>query len=515
MADAILIIGGDKAALKTAVKMRIQNPDKEIIVFIPNSIFPYRDFGINDFMSMGIRDFQAFKQRIREYYKSQFNINIFNNFDVKSILPDERKIVVWDHKRSAETYYEYGILILATGSVPVYPSVEGIDLDNVYFGDTAQEVTKILEWIESGEVNQAVVIGGNLSGIQTVQALLEKDILVTLVEERNHILPEFDVEIGEMVCKHLKERGIEVITGQKVLTLIGNVDGRVVEVHTPEHIIACQIVIWITDRKPDVELVEASGLSVEDGAVVINGYMETNTAGIYIVGHCANEEELCTAVLNIEKGKLFDFHIAKAGPSKQKAMEAGYNAESVFVAGYDDPMHSQGAREVMAILLVDRDSRKLLGVQLVGEAPVEKYADFISALIAKEGTIDDLAKMSSSCNSMEFMLLLSNAMLDKLDKGCEMISPVSFYSMKEDPDLIILDTRTEAEVTISKIPGAVNIPLEKLDLRKEELDKAKNIVIIAKGYIQARQAYEILLTNGFDNIKILEGGIAGYPYKLE
>ena len=94
MVDSILVIGGDRAALKVAVKQRIQNPDKEVSVFIPNHVFPYRDFSISDFVNMGIRDFQAFRQRVVEYYKSQFNINIFTNCDIKAIVPDEKKIVV-------------------------------------------------------------------------------------------------------------------------------------------------------------------------------------------------------------------------------------------------------------------------------------------------------------------------------------------------------------------------------------------------------------------------------------
>jgi len=66
MEDAILIIGGDRAALKVAVKLRIQNPNKEVSVFIPSDVFPYRDFSISDLINMGIRDFKVFKQRIRE-----------------------------------------------------------------------------------------------------------------------------------------------------------------------------------------------------------------------------------------------------------------------------------------------------------------------------------------------------------------------------------------------------------------------------------------------------------------
>jgi len=515
MVDRILVIGGDRAALKAAVKARIQNPGKEVNVFISNYLFPYRNFGLSDFINMGIRDFQIFRQRIREYYKSQFDINIIVNCDVKSIFPSEKKIAVWDHKQNAEVYYEYGTLILATGSVPVYPTVEGTSLGNVFFGDTAQEASKILESIDMGEVKQAVVIGGNLSAIQTVQALQEKDVLVTLVEKGSHILSEFDREIGAMVCKHLIEKGIEVLTEQKVLTLIGNANGKVVEVHTPEHILACQIVIWASERKPDTELAEAAGLPLEDGAIAVNSDMETKIPGIYAIGDCAGERNLCTAVLRTEVGRIFDFYVAKTGFSTQGAKEAGYDPESVLVTAHDEPMYSHAAQEMIALLIVDRVTRKLLGAQFLGESPVEKFADFISALIAKDGTVDDLAKVSSCTNSMEFMLLLSNAMLDKLDNRYETISPVALHNIAEDLNLIILDVRTEVEVTMSKIPGAVNISLEKLEFRKEELDKEKTIVIVAKGYTQGRQAHGILSKNGFEHLKILEGGIAGYPYELE
>lgn len=515
MEDAILIIGGDRAALKVAVKLRIQNPNKEVSVFIPSDVFPYRDFSISDFINMGIKDFQVFKQRIREYYKSQFNINIFINCSIKSIVPNERKIVVWDHKQKAELSYGYDTLVLATGSVPSYPSVEGISLDNVYFGDTSQEAVKILDWLDTGEVKQAVVIGGNLAGIQTAQALWEKDILVTLVEEREHILPEFDPEIAEMVCKHMMEKGVEVITGQQILTLIGNPNGEVVEVHTPEQILTCQIVIWMTKRKPDIELAEMAELPIKDGAIAVADDMETGIPGVYAVGACAGEKDLYNSALSTEIARVFDFYIAKTGISAKQAANAGYDSESVLVAGHDEPMYSYAAEEIIAILLADRRTRKLLGAQFLSKSPVRRFADFISGLIAKDGIIDDLTKVSSCSDSNEFMMLLANAMLDKIDNRYNTISPVALHKLEGDPNLIILDVRTEAEATISKIPYSLNIPIRSLEARKEELEKEKTIVIVAKGYTQGRQAYEILSSYGYNMLKILEGGIMGYPYELE
>lgn len=515
MVGTILIVGGDRAALKVAVKLRIQNPDKEVSVIIPSDVFPYRDFSIGDFIHMGIKDFQTFKQRVKEYYKSQFNINIFTNCGIKSIVPDEKKIVVWDYKQKAEVSYEYDSLVLATGSVPSYPSVEGIGLDNVYFGATSHEVVKILDWLDTGEVKQAVVIGGNLSGIQTAQTLSEKDILVTLVEEGEHILPEFDPEIAEMLCKHMMEKGVEVITGQQILSLIGNPNGQVVEVHTPEHILPCQIVIWLTERKPDIELAEAAGLLLEDGAIVVDDDMETRLPGVYAVGACAGEKEAYNSALGLEITRVFDYYIAKTGISAKQAASAGYDPESVLVTGHDEPMYFYATEEIIAILVADRGTQKLLGAQFLSKSPVGRFTDFISGLIAKDGTIDDLVKVSSRSNSMEFMMLLSNAMLDKIENRYNMISPVALHKLEGDPDLVVLDVRTETEATISKIPNSLNIPVRSLESRQEELEKEKTIVIVARGYTQSRQAYEILSSSGFNMLKILEGGIMGYPYELE
>jgi Pyridine nucleotide-disulphide oxidoreductase, dimerisation domain./Pyridine nucleotide-disulphide oxidoreductase. len=166
-------------------------------------------------------------------------------------------------------------------------------------------------------------------------------------------------------------KGIEVLTEQKVLTLIGNANGKVVEVHTPEHILACQIVIWASERKPDTELAEAAGLPLEDGAIAVNSDMETKIPGIYAIGDCAGERNLCTAVLRTEVGRIFDFYVAKTGFSTQGAKEAGYDPESVLVTAHDEPMYSHAAQEMIALLIVDRVTRKLLGAQFLGESPVE------------------------------------------------------------------------------------------------------------------------------------------------
>jgi rhodanese-related sulfurtransferase len=117
--------------------------------------------------------------------------------------------------------------------------------------------------------------------------------------------------------------------------------------------------------------------------------------------------------------------------------------------------------------------------------------------------------------AMSSTILSANVMLNKLNGKVESIKSSELASKLEDGSVNVLDVREEAEFFISAIPGSVNIPMNELEARVNEIEKDKEtLIVVCKVGKRAFLSYQKLKNMGFTNLKILEGGTCAYPYKL-
>ncbi len=107
-------------------------------------------------------------------------------------------------------------------------------------------------------------------------------------------------------------------------------------------------------------------------------------------------------------------------------------------------------------------------------------------------------------------------MLNKLNGKIDTITALELQEKLKNNQVNIVDVREEEEYFISAIPGSINIPLNSLKRKSGELDKSKeSIILVCKVGKRAFLGYLDLKQQGFENIKVLEGGINAYPYKVE
>jgi rhodanese-related sulfurtransferase len=112
--------------------------------------------------------------------------------------------------------------------------------------------------------------------------------------------------------------------------------------------------------------------------------------------------------------------------------------------------------------------------------------------------------------------MAANVMLNKMTGKVDTITAKELKESLSSNQANIVDVREEVEFFISAIPGAVNIPMVELAKRQEEIDKSKEtIILVCKVGIRAFLSYLQLKQLGFENIKILEGGMNAYPYEVE
>lgn len=129
------------------------------------------------------------------------------------------------------------------------------------------------------------------------EALIKKGFSVTVIEKEERLLPReerllprmLDREMSEIVKNHLTQKGIELITGKKILSMEGK-KGQTTEIKFEDGtIIKADMVIISAGIRPNIKPVEGSGIRTDRG-VIVNERMETNIPGIYAAGDVAEIE---------------------------------------------------------------------------------------------------------------------------------------------------------------------------------------------------------------------------------
>jgi rhodanese-related sulfurtransferase len=153
----------------------------------------------------------------------------------------------------------------------------------------------------------------------------------------------------------------------------------------------------------------------------------------------------------------------------------------------------------------------------VGGVLSDKLVDTVAAVISMGGTARDLAMLDVARHFSYFMNLhpiplVAHVMLNKLEGKLKGISPFELNDLMQKEEVVLLDVRTESEFKMGTLPGAINIPLEELEARKDELDRQRNIVLISERGRRAYLAFVRLRQMGFERLSVLDGGLLIYPF---
>jgi NADH oxidase (H2O2-forming) len=199
------------------------------------------------------------------------------------------------HVKNQEVVFEgedmfYDKLIIATGSEAIIPGIAGVDKAGVFTFKTLEDVDKILAY----DKRTVVIIGSGVIGVEVGIALKRRGCEVILVEALDRILPSvFDRKPCDIIRTILSEHGIEVLTEERVVRILG---GKQVEaIETENRKINCDTVILSAGMRPRVDLARSAGIEIgELGGIVTNEHMRTNIENIYACGDCVESRDAVT-----------------------------------------------------------------------------------------------------------------------------------------------------------------------------------------------------------------------------
>jgi NADPH-dependent 2,4-dienoyl-CoA reductase/sulfur reductase-like enzyme/rhodanese-related sulfurtransferase len=550
-----VVIGGVAAGPKAASKIIRNNPDAEVTVIEKGEFLSYAGCGLPYYISGVVKEQKELMAtpigtvRDSVFFQNVKHVNVLNHTEATAI-DRKNKTVKIKREDGKEEELSYDKLVLATGASPLRPNLPGMSLKNIFTLHGVEDAEGIKGLLSEGRALDAVIIGGGLIGVEMAEALLERGCRVNIIEMQNQILPMFDPEIAALMEKRFEEKGIKILTGTKVMGFDGK--EKVHKVMTDREPVNADMVIMSVGVRPNVALGTACGLETGiTGAMKINEKMQTTDPDIYAVGDCAETVNLVTGkpafvplgstankhgrvaannicgindefhgVLGSTICKFFDFTAAKTGLSEKEAIAAGFDTEICLSPAPDRAHFMPEAKLLYLKLVADKKTRKLLGAQAAGPGACDKRMDTSAAAITAGMTIDDVANLDLCyappyAPAMDNLIVAANILRNKLDGLMEGIRPEEVKKeIGSKKSLLLLDVRSPAEVEEMKIEPSMNIPLGKLrsDIGKLEVFKDWEIIVFCKISLRGYEAALILKSEGFENVKVMDGGILMWPY---
>ena len=556
----IVVIGGVAAGLKAASKARRNDPQAQITVVERGDIISYGACGMPYYVSGDVAHIDDLMKtpvgvlRSPAYFKNIKNIDVLTQTVALKIDRQAKTVLVKALVTGEESLLPYDKLVLGTGASPVRPSLPGIGLGNIYTLWHPHDAEAVRKGLAAGTFKKTVIIGAGLVGMEMAEALKKWNVDVTVVEMQEQVFPAFlDLEIAGVIRKHIEEQGIQVLTGEKVTGFDGV--QTVISVETDKRSIPADLVILALGARANAELARDAGLAVGvTGGIAVDDHMRTSDPDIFAGGDCventhmisgrkvfapmgstANKQgrvigdnicggdEVFRGILNTVVVKVMALNVGKTGLSERDAKDLGYEYITVMVSGHDKPHYMPGAKLITVKLIVDVATRKLLGMQAVGEGEVAKRVDVAASVLTLGGTIQDMFDIDLSYappynSPIDNLAAAANSAMNKLAGKFRGITPLQAKEKMTSEKTVFLDVRTPDECKQIRIADCKNvqyIPLGQLRSRLQELDKDGEVVAFCKISVRGYEAECILEGEGFTDVKVIEGGIVAWPFRCE
>jgi len=274
----IVIIGNGAAGNAACAAIRGTNAEAKITLISDESfpfyspcVFPMYLSGEVERQRLFLREVDDAMRVTRILGKKVLKIDVKNQ---KVLLEDEE--------------LKYDSLIIASGSKPIIPKIEGIDKLGVFCLKTIEDVDRILAY--GGK--RVAVIGSGPIGVEAAIALRKRGLQVSIIELMDRILPRlFDKKPSNIIEGIIRENGIKIFTDEKVVQILGSERVRGIETDTRE--IKCDVAIVAVGMRPRAELAKSAKIKIGGlGGILTDERMRTSVENVYSCGDCVESYDI-------------------------------------------------------------------------------------------------------------------------------------------------------------------------------------------------------------------------------
>jgi NADH oxidase (H2O2-forming) len=447
MAKRIVIVGANASGVEAASAARKKDRTAEITLITQEKTAGYSRCGLPFVIGGQIPSFRDLIVYPSAYFQ-MLKLNLKNETKVTAINTRDKTVTTVDKAGATETL-PYDSLVIATGADSFMPPIKGREKQEILNLRTLEDGEKIDQAVKEG-AKSAVIMGAGLIGLETGVALIERGLKVTVVEMLPQILPQMlDADLAEQVQEALQEKGMCILTGKAVEEFLG--DEKVTAIMAGGEKIEADLFISAFGVRANTKLAVDAGVPLgETRAIKTSSRMETNVKDVYAIGDCAESTNIIThkptcaqlGTVAVRQGKvaginaagdyaqftgvlasavtrLFDTEAGVTGLTETAAQRARIEVVTGTISSKTKADYFPGALPIKVKLVVEKESQRIIGAQIIGGEEVTQRINAISFAIQKQMIVRELAKADTAyapplCETWEPIVLAAEMVLMKL-----------------------------------------------------------------------------------------------------
>ena len=425
----VIVIGCNHAGTWAAKTLKATDPNCQVVTYDRNDNISFLACGIALWVGGVVKDPKGLFYASPEGLKSE-GIEVYMGHEVTKIDWANKKMTVKELKTGKEFEDNYDKLILATGSWPVTPPIEGLKQEGttyglkkgIFFSKLYQQGQDIIDEIAKPEVKRVMVVGAGYIGVELIEAFKNHGKEVILMEAMPRVMANyFDKEITDEAEKRIKDAGIELHLGETVKKFEG--EDRVKKIVTDKGSYDVDMVVMSVGFRPNSELYKDYLETLPNGAIVVDTTMKSSKdENVYAIGDCSSvyscssksHEYIALATNAVRMGIVaannilgkkvnycgtqgsnaicvFGYNMASTGWSEETAKKKGLKVKSNFFRDAERPEFMPTYEDVLVKIVYEEGTGRLLGAQIASKHNHAEAIHAFSLAIANEMTVQDFA----------------------------------------------------------------------------------------------------------------------------
>ena len=540
-----LIVGGVAGGATSAARIRRNTEQAEIILFEKGEHISYANCGLPYYIGGVIEERERLFVQTPDAFGQRFAIDVRTRSEVTSI--DLKKKTVEVRTSDGREYTEsYDKLLLSPGASPVCPPLPGIDSEGIFTLRNVADTDRIKHYMQHHTVRRAVIVGGGFIGLEMAENLQHAGAQVAVVEMANQVMGPIDYSMASFVHQHLQEKGVQLYLGQAVESFTHE-DGHLTVNFRSGIQLEADLVLLSIGVRAETRLAQEAGLKLgEMRGIYVNEYLQTSDESVYAVGDAiefphpltgkpwlnflagpANRQARIVAdnmvfgntqtyegSIGTSIAKVFDITVASTGlPAKRlKQMEIPYLSATIHSGSHAG--YYPGALQMTIKITFSPKDGKLFGAQIVGYDGVDKRIDQYALAIKNGANVSQLTQLEHAYappfSSAKDPVAISGYVAGNILSG--RMKPLYWRELQQTDvsKVTLVDVRTADEASLCSLPGAINIPLDDLRARMNEIPTDRPVYLFCGVGLRGYLASNILKGHGYTDVRNLIGGLKLY-----
>lgn len=554
MSKKYVIIGAGLTGTLLALEIRKRNKKAEIYVYDEEEIsfLHYLNEDYENYLSQKVEKNTNLIFYNPEYFKNKYDINAKLNTRLYDIFEKEQEVLLKTNLSGQEIKQKYDYLIICNelqNNVPF-----NLASHSVYKVKNSEEIKIVNDLLTKNNVKDIVISHCGFLELQAAKILSLANKNVTLIQPNEQILDAFDYDMVQMVNKDLYDHNVSLILNE----ISSQISENRIKLGVSEKEIKFQAIVYthktINRPMPEYDFSILWGGKKQNknkkiklnrlNEIIVDKNCKTNFKNVYAIGNCIRQPNSLIVSLRTELQvdtikkqidnllnhifkkqtnynnpitqtthlELFDLNIACTGLKEKdcKLLNIDYKTAFVIPTNNSDEVSKQ--KPIHFKLIFHSSTKRIVGAQAISKVDVKSKVDVITKMINNNATLDDLKKYCSE-NKLENDVLgiVAKVALNVSDNQFNQIEHIWVRDLVK-TNQFILDIRSKEAYNKAHIINAINIPLDELEQRHNEIPNNKPVYIHCRTGRSSYKAVKMLEKLGFDNLINIQGSFLQLSY---